>query len=368
MIEEDELLWAAAASGSAQGPESGLIHIDGTLFRDQHNKLWQWRGVTDFLLFWKFLTGQDITEIVNERIGLGFNTFRVLGMNSWPESPNFFPQAHGDYYSRLSAFADLLASKGMRFELTVFADAQVVMTNAAEQDAHAARVIDTLNGKWNVFIEWVNEPFQNIPGGGQRAYDIGKRFQGTTRLLAASGDYSDPPLTLDYLTIHTDRGAEWPRKSKDAIEYQWAFHILAIGDEPMGAAEFNQPGRRSNNVSDFGDAAGVFALQTNGATFHSEEGLFSKHFGPTVTACARAWIQSMTVIGSVPQTGQYTAGHLGNCPFEHDDAFALRTFAQILGGEAWVVVVRPTASWTPRLKNGWRIENNPAPHIYHVVQ
>jgi len=349
------------------GTESGLIHIEGTDFKTEGGLLWQWRGVTDFLLFWKFLEGQDTTEIVNERIKLGFNTFRVLGMNGWPQSPNFFPQAHADYYTKLNAFVDFLASKGMRVEFVVFADSQRVMPDEGERNAHAARVIDTLKGKWNVFIEWVNEPFQNIPGGGQGAYNVGKPFQYTTPLLMASGDYSDPPLVLDYLTIHTDRGGEWPRKSKDAVEYQWAFHILTIGDEPMGAAEFDQPGRRSNVVSDFGDAAGVLALQTNGGTFHSEEGLYSNPFGPIVTACAKAWVTSMKVIGPVAHIGQYTAGHLGNCPFELDDAHTLRIFAQLMGSEAWVVVVRPTADWTPVLKNGWRIESNPAPRIYHVV-
>jgi hypothetical protein len=350
------------------GTESGLIHIEGTDFKTTGGQLWQWRGVTDFLLFWKFLVGQDILPIVNERIALGFNTFRVLGMNGWAESPDFFPQSHGDYYDKLSAFADFLASKRMRFEFVVFADAQKVMLDESQRNAHAGRIVETLKGKWNVFIEWANEPFQNIPGGSAAAYAIGKPYQGTTPLLMASGDYENGDNKLDYLTLHTDRGGEWPRKSKDAVEYQWAYHILTIGDEPMGAAEFDQPGRRSNVVSDFGDAAGVFALQTNGATFHSEEGLFSNLFGPTVTACAKAWILSMKTVGPVAHTGQYTAGHLDNCPFAHDDALALRTFAQLMGGEAWVVVIRPTTNWTPVVKNGWHIESNPAPHIYHVVQ
>lgn len=353
--------------------EHGFIRRDKGVFSDEANALWQFRNHTDFLLFFRFLLGENIQPILDDRIAAGFNVLRVLGMVAWERTNNqFFPQKWPNYAERLAAFVDLLAASGLRVEFVPFADAQIVMPKENEQDAYAAMVVATIGHKWNVFIEWANEPFKNIPGGAARVSAIGKRFAGTVPVLMASGagvgdiaegDFAQlAKWTLQYCTIHDhSRGSEWPRKMKDALEVRWGLEkegleTVVIMDEPIGADETNQPGRRSNVPADFEDGAAVLALQTPGACGHTQAGLDSLLLPPVTKACMQAWIGAMKTIGPEWQTGQYTAGHLSTCPLEHSDDLALRTFAQILGNRAFVVVVRPKSNWRPIPKGGWRIE------------
>src|SRR5437762_3084016 len=78
---EAELREALALNSQPlEGREAGRIRTDGPLFRDESGALWRWKGCTDFLLFKRFLDGEDIASILDERIGLGINVMRVLGM------------------------------------------------------------------------------------------------------------------------------------------------------------------------------------------------------------------------------------------------------------------------------------------------
>lgn len=231
---------------------------------------------------------------------------------------------------------------------------------------------------YTTFIEISNEPFKNLPGGGVRAHALGKKWQGRfPNLLIASGagdgdiaagDFAAlAAMTLDYCTTHDHaRGHEWPRKMKDALEIRWGLtgqilDVPVVMDEPIGAAEVAEPGRRSATPEDFAWGAAVLALQGPGGTFHSSDGIESRPFGPTTKRCAEEWTAAMRWAGPNAQAWTYSAGHLASCPIEHDDAWSLRTFAQISGGMAQVVVVRPTPAWTLRPKPGWTVLGTQGP-------
>lgn len=354
------------------GTESGPIHVDGTHFRDAGNNLWQWRGFTEFLAFYKYLLGQDINSLLSERIAVGVNVLRVLGMVSWDNlTPRFHVSNFPDYYQKLEAFIDLCAARGIRVEFVVFADAQIGMPNQTDQQNHINKVMQILGNKWNVFIECCNEPFKN-------GVDVSAVVPPKVGIvLRSSGDDDITTMRknrLDYLTVHDHiRKDEWPRSFKDALELQGGFGVPGqpdsdsnfypgsdcpvIWDEPMGADEIMKPGARSNVPTDFEQGHGVSALWMSGSTFHSTCGVNSESFSafPITEQSARAAFSAMKTIGKDTQVGQYTRGGLGNCPIEHSDDLALRTFVSIIGGEAWVVVVRPQPGWVAKPVNGWRI-------------
>ncbi len=353
-----------------RGLEYGRLHISGKVFFTEANEPWQWRGATQFLLFYKFLQGIDIQAILSEQIALGVNVVRVLGMVDWRDlNGQFHPQNYTDYCAKLSAFIDLCAARGIRVEFVVFADAQLIMPNEVERSLHFGQVVRTLLSKWNVFIEVCNEPFKNLPGGADEAYELGREFVGQG-ILIASGNYGGdwvnelPRVSLDYVTYHPDRGPEWPRKVKDAYEMQQALNLPVVTDEAIGADELDRPGSRSNTPSDFMYAAAVIALLTPGGTIHTESGIRSNLLGPIQMQCASQWMYTLMLIGAYAQQGDYTAGHLSTCPIEHSDDLALRTFGSIMGNKAIVVAVRPTDAWTPRPKNGWNIDHQFGAIIY----
>ena len=134
-----------------------------------------------------------------ERASVGANLVRVLGMAQ--NIARLRPQEHADYFDRLGPFIDLIAQNGLYVELTVFADAQLIMSSSADQHRHLARVVNTVRDKSNVMIELVNEFSKN--GVDPRLFDkpdgvLCSRGSGQT-------DEAPPQPPWDYVTFHVRR-------------------------------------------------------------------------------------------------------------------------------------------------------------------
>lgn len=341
---------------------------------------WVYRGFTDFLLYQRFLAGEDLSALLRERVAVGANTLRVLGMVT--SFSHFYPQEHEDYYARLPAFAALLGSYGLRLEFVVFADAQVVMPDVVEETQHLEQVVSAFRGTTSVLLEVANEPFKNLPGGAAAATALAQRIQGRD-LLVATGNYDFDLVvdhyelySADYVTFHPERKPEWPRTSKDAYDLRdgfccnpgWAgFHKPVVSDEPMGAAEVDSASR-SAQPDDFAYFAAESALAGAGGTFHSDNGVRSERLGPVQLLSARAFFAAQQWVPVIAQFSPYQRGDafggpgVGNMPLEHTDATALRTFCKFANGDEYCVVIRPTNDWVAEPRDGWRILDQSGPH------
>lgn len=119
------------------------LHVDGVTFRTASGQEWIWKGCSDFLLYQRFLDGEDLTGVLDERRDLGANLLRVFGMAHVIE--RFHPQDYGArYFEALPEFAALLARHGFYVEFVVFADAQIIMPSVSDQQAHFQRVCEAL--------------------------------------------------------------------------------------------------------------------------------------------------------------------------------------------------------------------------------
>lgn len=363
---------AAADAETAKRPnagEQGRVHVDGLVFRRDDGSIFPWRGATDFLLFKRFLDGEDIDAVLTQRIKAGANLVRVLGMVD--SFAHLYPQEHADYYARLAAFVDACAARGLRVEFVVFADAQIIMPALDAERSHIERVGDVLAGKWNVFVEGVNEPLgddKNIPGDGSRAYALGRLIQGRG-FPVASGQYDvadcSPTLPhLDYVTPHTERKPDWPRTARALAEVRDGFgwgtnctttrfdgvHVPVVGDEPMGFGEV-ETGSRSVSADDAAYYAATCGLMGAGCTFHATDGVTSTLWGPVQTTAAAAFFAALTWVPPEAQLAPYMRGGtepgchwVGESIAEHDDALELRSFAKVVNGSAWLVQIRTTRS------------------------
>jgi len=348
--------------------EDGPITVNRPAMYDSTGQCWQWRGFTDFLLLYRYLTNVDLDPFLTERIGLGANVLRVLSMVGWDEcQPPFYPQNFPDYYTKLRQFVDLLAEFQIRVELTVFADAQIVMPDSNQRKQHLQQVISTLQGCWNVFIEIANEPFKNLPGGDQEAIDLAQTAQGHG-LLVASGEYSSwpPAPTADYGTTHCDRSEDWPRKCKDLKDRcDESGKTPWIGDEPMGAAEVSDPGRRDADPDDHAWYASGSQMFGPGATFHCDDGIHSRTpIGPQQTECAKAffgalaWTPSEALLWPYQRGDMGSEAGIGNMPILHDDALESRSYCKTNGGQSWCIQIQTSRDHaTPR--DGWRVVEEP---------
>lgn len=331
---------------------NGRVVPDKKVFRLNGN-VWQWRGVTDFMLFRDWSDGKDISEVLYQRLSVGANLVRVLGMAYNIPVNAGQPKFVGDP-TRVKAFVEYLATFGLRVEFTALADAQLLMPNQNVQISYLVRILEDLPE--TAFLEYGNEPFKN----GFDPTGIGK-LDTPTVLASGRYDWNDPSADLDYITVHEDRGDEWPRKSRTD---EWSDHAgkTVVWDEPMGANEVNQPGRRSNVPEDFFDLGAGVALHGGGMTFHSEAGLLSQEWGPVQLECAVRCFEGMMSVPADAPLWRYTRGGLSDCPIEHSDTLALRTFAQIDGNQAVALAVRPAGSWEAKAVSGWRIISQSGPN------
>lgn len=365
--------------------EAGPLHVVHPTMNDLRGS-WRWKGFSDFLLFWRFLIGEDITPLLDEREALGVNVFRVFSMVGWDDlDPRFYPQDFEDYYSTLRAFVDLLAGRCLRVELVVFADGQIVMPDAAERQMHLQDVIATVSTCWNVTIEIANEPFKNLPGGAAEADDLQNSVAGCG-ILVASGNYDArsaddwrPPAPGDYGTTHVARSDDWPRKCKDI--YDLAMDGAAdgeprvpwVGDEPMGCADDNDPGRRSNVALDFAYYFAGCAMFGPGATFHPDVGTHSLPLTDIQRECGRMaywaadWIPTDAPFAPYQRGDMGSEEGIGSMPILHDDAKELRSYCKNVNGVEYCIQIRTTREHaTPR--DGWRIVEEPFPGFVKLVK
>lgn len=365
------LLSGGSGGGGGNAGQKGRIWIDNLVFRDASGAIWPWRGVTAFTLYLKWLQGREgaVDPLLSNWLANcpGLNVVRVLGMvNSFA---HLHPQEWPDYYSQLKPFADhLLNVWGIRVEFVIFADSGDIMPDPNQQNVHASIIVDTLSGCENVFIEVANEPSQhtNLDGGDARVFDIYYSIRSRGLLVATGAGDGDYPG--DYITVHTPRDDQWPRKAKDLLDVRNITHSPCVGDEPMGCAEVFIDGKRDTNPRNFADYAATAQLEGAGATFHSDAGINGEVFGPVTAACAKAWFAAAAWVPPQAQLEQFLRGQVNTpCmwthapgdepgPCQHDDSIEIRSYGKIIGSECWVTQVQ-TQRASPTVCGGWAIDS-----------
>lgn len=366
-------VWPFFGGGSRSGVvggESGRVRAERDVFRHESGAVWSWQGATMFLLFRRYLLGEDIAAQIDWMRAHRVNVARVLGMVAWPGSA--FGPAWPGYFDKLSAFIQLLGANGLRCEFVVFADAQVIVPDHQRQRQHLRAVMAAIGHEPNVFLECSNEPGLN----GVEPFGLIGRDEPRPCPMAY-GEYG--PLnstilpTLDYLTVHLSRDVHaWARKAKDILEFRTGgvyvppidpTHVPVVSDEPMGAAETDRypGGPRSTNPDDHFWHHAICRLFGAGSTFHYQDGLqgLAPAPGSTQQACAEAVARVWSLIAPEVQTWNYTRSGLPECPLAFNPAFfpeeTSRIYAQIGGDQAVAVAVRPDPAWRPVPSGGWRI-------------
>jgi hypothetical protein len=375
-------------------PETGRVRVDDKVFRDAHGRIFQWRGATMFLLFRRFLNGENIGNSLEWMRRQRVNVARVIGMVAW-DGFAFGPSDTLLYYTKLREFATELGAHGFKLEFVAFADAQIVMPSLNNQHEHLRRVFDAIGHLDNVFIEVCNEPFKN----GVDPSSV-LRDQPRPACPVALGDYVIEPVFVDgewrgqlaradYVTMHTPRDADsWARKAKDLLELRDGagtgepqsprfdgVRCPVVDDEPMGAAEADRVNgrQRSANPSEHFWHHAVAAMFSAGSTIHFDEGLYGFPAPPNSDQqkCADAITLAWSLVDPESQAWHYTRGGLADCPLVFDAHLfpeqTSRIYAKIGGNRAVAVAVHPATGWRPVAANGWRIVSAAGPQDSLVV-
>jgi hypothetical protein len=370
------------------GPElHGRLRVVGPRLFDDAGP-WRWKIVTAFdaqRLTIRNETAQlkayaDWTKSVGGNGWRVFLNWKVSGLD-FREVPTYF-----DDLRRLCEFT---ASQRLRLLGTAICD-QIPGGLAAQQD-FLGKAFGILAEFDHTVGECANEPYNGNS-------ELPSKFNRTwpDRLLVARGmcrpnaapSAADPHSTpyvpsLGFTTYQNARDPDWFRKvGKDGFEIRGGFegfggsHDACINNEPMGAAETMQGGRRSNRVVEFKAAGGGAGLFTSGVTGHGDSDTMQRCAvpGPVESSCIKALFDSLESIPIDAPTWSYTRygpAH-PNVPMPvvldpRDSDDTSRMHAMVGPTQSAVVnynsALPGREDWKADAANGWRIVRQDGPVV-----
>jgi hypothetical protein len=257
----------------------------------------------------------------------------------------------------LDALLTRAARHGLFVEVVALAD---TVEYPIDIPAHVKRVGEICARHANALIEIANEPYHGTQRAEvhEAAYLAKLRAEVPKTIPTALGAGGYPAVFAggDFVTIHYPRsishgGWGWVAGLKDAAAHLRQARKPVIDNEPIGAGERMEPGRRDPHPERFRAAAIAGRLMGIGATFHYEGGLHARRPAGTALACFRAWQEGLSL---VPGDGVLESFEPGpSAPVravrgDHAAAFLARR-----GDSAWVLIAGAQAGAAVEWGEGW---------------
>ncbi len=331
---DGRVLWAtgtARPDDTSAPPDERLPRLvaDGTFFRLESGDPFTIVEASDFSLYKRFLEGEDLAPVLEQRRAVGYNMLRVWLLNTSVIEGSLLPRQYPDFYARLPEFCDLCARHGLYVEFTAFTQAMTLMPDPADQARHLADIAAALQDTTNVLLELVNEADQhdNMP-----RLDVLARPLGILCSHGSNGADAAPPRpTWDYELYHSNGLSEWWRKV--------GHNAMELADEsgvPAWANENTRFPDDDDNAAHAYDAARAAALLCAGSCFHSVNGKSSRLWSGRELECAEAWADGARSVPLKFRVGRY----LHRTDLEGADC--LRAYERRLpDGGGYVVRIRP---------------------------
>ncbi len=300
----------AAPAGGGGGGALPRLRQRGKFFELETGEKFTEIQCSDFSLFKRFLDGEDITPILQQRVEIGFNTLRVWvlnqsvvglrDLNKGRTDSGIHPNQYSDFYHQLTVFMNLCGSFGLRVEITAFTSvtgSDGLMPDDGDQHRHWDATIAALQPCTNALLEKVNEAdqYNNRPSANLQ------RPSGVISSNGSNGADSDPERpTWDYERYHTNGLPEFQRKvGHNAMEHADTSGV------PCGSNENTRYPDQDSSTTHAEDAAEGASLLCMGCCFHSQAGKYSRLFEGTELDCARAWVAGAQSVPLEFQDGAY---------------------------------------------------------------
>lgn len=256
----------------------------GQFFQLEDGTHWTGIEASDFNLYARFLAGEDIEPILQQRADVGFNLLRV-----WTAYDldccgigRLFPSEHPDFYSKIPAFLDACARHGLYVELTAFTGPYPMFPDDNAKVAHWDSLIAAVQDSTNVLLELVNEADQPA----NQTIPLDRLQRPPPPTLASHGSNGSQVWPVqpywDYATAHFNDASEWPRKVGHNSWEIWSGPTLA-NENTRAPDHFTSPQQAF-------DAAAGAALLAAGSDFHSVRGKSSELWDGLELELAQAWV------------------------------------------------------------------------------
>ena len=287
------------------------LTTDGQFFR-QGGKRFTAIGASDFFLLGRYLNGEDIEPVLQQRASAGINMLRVWTRMQLAQYGigDCTLAMHPDLYDRIPAFLRLAAQYGLYIEFTAY-------TGREDYDPqHWNRLIAAVRDETNVLLELVNENDQS----GNRLPDIGM-FQRPIGILASHGSNGSEQRPVepfwDYATFHTNGAFEEVRKIGHNAWEVW--HGPTYTNETSRYPDVGMwAGKTLAEATILAyDAAAGAALLCAGSAFHSRLGKRSVLWDQDTLAVAQAWAAGAQSVPFDCQSGPYRHPQEEEDPEQH---------------------------------------------------
>lgn len=358
----DPVAWALAANADVAvtltrdgPPPCGALTLDPDhRFRcTKDGRIWQPRYVTGFPLLELLAHGKEaqadafLTWAQTE----GFNGVRVLSMIAI--TAQLTPDEGA---AAFPALAGKLKARGMGLELVALADTRsypgLDLGGQVQRVCAEARGVDQ-----PVTVETANEPYHATQSDAVHDYsNLPKWSQGCgvpVAYGAGANDYDSDPQG-DYVTRHLDRGRDlWNRvrRVKDLGDLAASLKKLVGDDEPIGADETDQPGKRSAQPQEFFAQGVLDRLFGLASTFHCTDCIGAKVPGTVQQQCAAAYIAGATLVPD-DASFQYLNDHYGVTDGA-DWSKVIKVYSFIGATKSYTVLIGLTGDPAVKWVNGW---------------
>lgn len=332
------------------------------------DRVFRWRGITAFALLAMIAQGRrgEAEAWMAAQQARGFNVFRVLSMCSWLEL------GPGRGQEVLPQLLQLVKARGVGLELVALSDTRAFGFSPSDCREQVQRIrelsgnlapgqvlVQAANEHYHgTHVDWLHDP-ANVDG-------LAAGLPLTTASPAAEDEALVP--TGGYVTRHLDRGRDkWNmvRRVRELEAVSGGTGKFVVNDEPIGAAEANQPGRRESDPSiffTFGVLGRIFEV---GSTFHCEAGLRCDPLVGNQLACAQVFVQGATIVPDDRVLAFQNANNPrpdGSRPWPDspvqwfDEGAAVRCYTGVCGDEAWTCALG--LSGDPRIQwhTAWQPE------------
>lgn len=257
---------------------------------------------SDFNLYNRWLSGENIDPILQQRQDVGFNSPRIWTAFNIPLIGRLIPREHADFYRRVPEFMDYVGGYGHYPEWTAFTGPYGgIFDSQAEMIAHWEQFDDALNGCTNLLdLEAINEG-DNAPNAG---VPLDKLRRPANKIASHGSAVQDAPPMVPVWDVAGHRpGAneEWRKVGHNPMaDVTDVYHVPSW---------CNETARRPDNDSSWNhayDAAASAALLCAGSCFHSPSGKNSTLFAGRELQLAQAWTTGARSVPLEFQAGQYS--------------------------------------------------------------
>jgi len=302
--------------------------------------------------------GVDPMPALDEGVALRWNAVRIFcGALPWSG------QELSHVYANLPRVLDACAARGFNAYLAYHTEAGTGYdlerhTDEVEAIARSYPVV--------VLREVANEADHDTQGGRlspERCADLADRMDGTAIYGATIvDDESMEYAGQDGNAVHLDRGRDpWNmvRRVREIYGRSESNGKPSLNQEPIGADEVNDPGRRLNDPAIFRTMGALGRLFDCASIFHSEDGRYSRTLRPVTRSCAEAFSAGFLTWPTADELTYKNTGHGGSPVKAANFDKVIRVYSGVMpdGLSALTVALGLTESLEAcavELNSGWR--------------